>query len=114
MDLQVEENSELDAAFPIEPSPNSLKALKEKLIRQLEKSNLTYITGGIIHDGKSAPSKHLWEIIKTRDVPSIEEEFQRALTKIYTEPKEAVSAACNILESVFKVYILKMKRDLYA
>ncbi|HHF7387149.1 TPA: hypothetical protein ACPSKW_003774, partial [Legionella bozemanae] len=98
MDLQVEENSELDAAFPIEPSPNSLKALKEKLIRQLEKSNLTYITGGIIHDGKSAPSKHLWEIIKTRDVPSIEEEFQRALTKIYTEPKEAVSAACNILE----------------
>ncbi|HAT6937293.1 TPA: ATP-dependent RNA helicase HrpA [Legionella pneumophila] len=112
MDLHVEDPPELDVTLPIESSPNSLKVLKEKLIRQLEKSNLTYVTGGIIHDGKSAPSKHLWEIIKKRDIPSIEEEFQRALTKIYTEPKEAVSAACNILESVFKVYIQDEQLDL--
>ena len=32
-------------------------------------------------------------------------EFDRALSKVNSEPREAVSAACNILESIFKVYI---------
>ncbi|WP_115708213.1 abortive infection family protein [Legionella sainthelensi] len=105
MDLDVEEFLELGTVFSVEPPQNPKKILKEKLINQLEKSNLTYITGGLVHDGKSAPSKHLWEIVKTRDIPSIEEEFHRALNNIYTEPREAVSAACNILESLFKVYI---------
>lgn len=104
MELVLDDPIELDNIFPTNSSEIA-KKLKENLTGQLEKSNLTYITGGIVHNGKSAPSKHLWEVIKTRDIPSIEEEFQRALTKIYTEPREAVSAACNILESVFKVYI---------
>lgn len=79
--------------------------LKVKLQAVLDRCNLTYLTGGIISDGSSAPSKSLSELIKGRDIPSIEAEFNRALANVNSEPREAVSAACNILESIFKVYI---------
>lgn len=79
--------------------------LKVKLQAILDRCNLTYLTGGIISDGSSAPSKSLSELIKGRDTPSIEAEFNRALDNVNSEPREAVSAACNILESIFKVYI---------
>jgi hypothetical protein len=36
---------------------------------------------------------------------AIEAEFTRALEHIQKEPRESVSAACNILESVCKIYI---------
>ena len=79
--------------------------LKVKLRNTLERCNLTYLSGGIISDGSSAPSRSLSDLIKGRDLPSIESEFDRALSKVNSEPREAVSAACNILESIFKVYI---------
>jgi hypothetical protein len=79
--------------------------LKVKLQSVLNRCNLTYLTGGIISDGSSAPSKSLSELIKGRDIPTIEAEFNRALANVNSEPREAVSAACNILESIFKVYI---------
>lgn len=92
--------------------------LKIELKSSLERCNLTYLTGGIISDGSSAPSRSLSELIKGRDIPSIESEFNRALENVNSEPREAVSAACNILESIFKVYIddeilpLPQKQDL--
>ncbi|EAQ67566.1 hypothetical protein MED121_16604 [Marinomonas sp. MED121] len=80
-------------------------SLKLKLVSALERYNLSYLTGGIISDGSSAPSRSLAELIKGRDIPTIESEFNRALNNVSSEPREAVSAACNILESIFKVYI---------
>ncbi|TMO35995.1 ATP-dependent RNA helicase HrpA [Pseudoalteromonas sp. S4488] len=79
--------------------------LKTKLIKVFERCNLTYINGGTVSDGSSAPSKSLLEVIKGRDIPSIEAEFNRALNNVNSAPRDAVSAACNILESIFKVYI---------
>ncbi|MDI4671007.1 abortive infection family protein [Pseudoalteromonas shioyasakiensis] len=79
--------------------------LKTKLIKVFERCNLTYINGGTVSDGNSAPSKSLLEVIKGRDIPSIEAEFNRALNNVNSAPRDAVSAACNILESIFKVYI---------
>ena len=78
---------------------------KKKLELVLARCNLCYISGGYISDGGSAPSKSLLELIKGKDIPSIEAEFNRAIANVNSEPKEAVSAACNILESIFKVYI---------
>lgn len=92
--------------------------LKIELKSSLERCNLTYLTDWIISDGSSAPSRSLSELIKDRDIPSIESEFNRALENVNSEPREAVSAACNILESIFKVYIddeslpLPQKQDL--
>lgn len=90
-----------------EPLPNNDKKFefKSKLESILSRCNLTYTTGGHISDGSSAPSKSLAQLIKGRDIPAIEAEFIRALANVNSEPREAVSAACNILESIFKTYI---------
>ena len=81
------------------------KEFKGKLEAILARCSLTYLPGGIISDGSSAPSRSLAELIKGRDIPTIDAEFNRALTNVTSQPREAVSAACNILESIFKVYI---------
>jgi hypothetical protein len=85
--------------------PNPKKEFRDKLLSIIDKCNLQYISGGIVSDGRSAPSKSLSDLIKGRDIPSIEMEFTRALGNVNSEPREAVSAACNILESIFKIYI---------
>lgn len=84
---------------------NHKKEFKDKLESIFAQCNLTYINGGIVSDGSSAPSRSLSDLIKGRDIPSIETEFTRALANVNSEPRESVSAACNILESIFKVYI---------
>ncbi|HFK8542648.1 TPA: abortive infection family protein [Proteus mirabilis] len=86
--------------------------------RLLAKYGFKYTIGGFISDGASIPSLSLHEAIKQRDFPTIEMEFTRAIENIYNSPREAVSAASNILESIFKVYIadegleLPAKQDL--
>ncbi|MGK4361002.1 abortive infection family protein [Ectopseudomonas chengduensis] len=87
------------------PATDLKKDFKRKLEAILSRCNLTYITGGIISNGSSTPSRSLAELIKGRDIPSIDAEFTRALANVNSEPREAVSAACNILESIFKTYI---------
>jgi len=82
-----------------------IQEFKVKLISVLARCNLTYVQGGVISDGGSAASKNLSDLIKGRDIPSIDMEFNRALDNVNKAPREAVSAACNILESIFKVYI---------
>ena len=52
-----------------------------------------------------APSRMLADFIKAGDAASIELEFNRALSNVDSNPREAVSAASNILESICKVYI---------
>lgn len=93
------------------PSVDVKKEFKAKLEVILSRCNLAYITGGIISDGSSAPSRSLAELIKGRDIPSIDAEFNRALANVNSEPREAVSAACNILESIFKTYIADEELD---
>ena len=103
MELPEEEDSnDVDWGINVTDKKQELKA---KLQSVLSRGNLTYLTGGIISDGSSAPSKSLSDLIKGRDIPTIEIEFDRALANVNSKPREAVSAACNILESIFKVYI---------
>jgi len=87
------------------PDLNVKKQFKARLETALSRCNLTYISGGIISDGSSAPSRSLSDLIKGRDIPAIDAEFNRALANVNSEPREAVSAACIILESTFKTYI---------
>ena len=77
----------------------------ERLRKSLAKANLTYLQGGKIIGAHSAPAISLEQHIRKRNIDSINLEFDRAVTNIENNPREAVSAACNILESVFKVYI---------
>lgn len=103
--MELTPEDEKDVTFWGKDLPNHKREFKEKLQSILDQCNLTYTQGGIISDGSSATSKALSELIKGRDIPSIEVEFSRALANVNSEPREAVSAACNILESIFKVYI---------
>ncbi|PKF63310.1 ATP-dependent RNA helicase HrpA [Psychromonas sp. psych-6C06] len=103
--MELPEQDEQDQVLWGHNVTNHKKEFKEKLLSIFGKCNLTYTSGGHISDGSSAPSKALSELIKGRDIPSIDAEFTRALANVNSEPREAVSAACNILESIFKVYI---------
>lgn len=82
---------------------------KRKFCRRFEATlancGMSYRKGGIVTTGGTAPSRTLGEIISGKDFPAILAEFDRALEHVEKDPRESISAACNILESVFKTYI---------
>jgi hypothetical protein len=78
---------------------------REQISNILARCELQYINGGKIVGALGTPSRTLEEFIKDRDFVSIDMEFKRALSNVEVNPREAVSAASNILESVCKVYI---------
>lgn len=77
----------------------------ERIKQALGRASIVYTNGGILSKGEGLATKTLSELIKSRNIQAIDFEFERALKNIESSPREAVSAACNILESVFKVYI---------
>lgn len=85
---------------------------KTKIERALQRSELQYAKGGRIIGPVAAPSRSLEQLIRNRDMTSINEEFDRALATVETKPKEAVSAASNILESLCKIYIEEEKLEM--
>ncbi|GDY24364.1 hypothetical protein AHAT_02540 [Agarivorans sp. Toyoura001] len=103
--MEIPEQDESESTLFGNTFENPKKEFKEKLESILSRCHLTYMSGGYVSDGSSAPSRSLAELIKGRDIPAIDTEFNRALSKVNSEPREAVSAACNILESIFKTYI---------
>lgn len=78
---------------------------RERIASVLAQNELQYVKGGKLIGALGAPSRTLEEFIKDRDFVSIDMEFNRALSNVDVNPREAVSAASNILESVCKVYI---------
>lgn len=103
--MEIPEQDESESTLFGSSIGNPKQEFKEKLESILSRCNLTYMSGGHVSDGTSAPSRSLAELIKGRDIPAIDTEFNRALSNVDSEPREAVSAACNILESIFKTYI---------
>jgi hypothetical protein len=79
-----------------------------KILGQYE---LQYVKGGKIVGALGAPSRTLEEFIRDRDIASVEVEFNRALANVEANPREAVSAASNILESLCKIYIVEEGLD---
>lgn len=78
----------------------------EKLKSMFDRYGFVYSTGGHISKvGSTGASKSLSALIKGRDFKAIDMEFDRALKNANNEPREACSAACNILESLFKIMI---------
>lgn len=88
-----------------EPWEASRSEERQHLLRELQRGKLQYSSGGIITGSLATPSASLEEHIRKRNIPSLNEEFNRALKNVESSPKESLSAACNILESLCKVYI---------
>lgn len=92
---------------PAEPAPPLFRVVnwKTKLNDILAEHGLQYTRGGHIVTNLGVPTRTLQQFIKDRDLAAIENEFDRATQNTEVDPREAVSAASNILESVCKVYI---------
>lgn len=110
--MELPETDSSSASLFGTPIEDPKKEFKNKLEAILSRCNLTYLPGGVISNGSSSPSRSLGKLIKDRDTPSIDAEFTRALANVNSEPREAVSAACNILESIFKIYITDEKLEM--
>jgi len=78
---------------------------RDKILKALAESELQYVKGGKVIGALGTPTRALSEFIRDRDLDSIDQEFQRAVQNATTSPREAVSAASNILESICKVII---------
>jgi len=82
---------------------------REKLLKSLARAELQYVRGGKITGIVGSPSRSLSDLIKKRDLVSVNNEFDRAISNVESSPREAISAACNILEALFKTYIEDQK-----
>ena len=105
------EDPEMDADTKINEwqSTSEFKLQKRELVKKVEaviaRNGFQYLIGGHLTKGGLAPSKKLSELIQGRDMPAIHREFDRAMETVDAKPRDAVSAASNILESIFKIYI---------
>jgi hypothetical protein len=87
---------------------------RARILKSLGHCQLQYVKGGKVIGSLGTPSRTLEEFIQERDTASIDQEFSRALTNVESSPREAVSAASNILESICKVYIAEEGLDMPA
>lgn len=85
-------------------------AARERMNATLGKNGLRYISGGTIVSALSGGATVTLEsLIKDKKFPAVLEEFDRATKNVEAEPREAISAAANILEAVCKEYIVQHK-----
>ena len=99
--------------MPWEPAPLTSEPTDQaRIAGVLSRSELQYIRGGTIAGALGAVSRTLDDYIKEFDAPALEHEFSRALSNVDQSPREAVSAANNILESVCKVYIAERQLEM--
>ena len=104
-----------DAPWSPEPCLTDIQIERMERIKQgLTRANLQYIPGGILTHISGSASRSLKDIISKLDYAAVDQEFERALRNVETSPREAVSAASNILESVCKVYITEQGLELPA
>jgi hypothetical protein len=80
----------------------------------LAQHKLQYATGGRILGSLGSPARSLEEHIRDRDFEAVNAEFDRALQSIDSNPREAVSAASNILEAACKTIIEDEQFDMPA
>jgi hypothetical protein len=104
IEAYMEEPSSEGSPFDDFP-PNTETEIQVTLRKALARYDLQYVRGGKITGAVGIPSRSLNDLIREMDTPSLDQEFTRALSNVEESPREAVSAASNILESVCKVYI---------
>jgi hypothetical protein len=98
---------ELDRELsPWDTSPQVESPGKKRVRDILARYGLSYTIGGVILGaGLSPASKSLQELLRAKDFSGVDKEFQRALATVETDPPAGVTAACSLLEALFKVYI---------
>jgi hypothetical protein len=111
IEAYMEEPAPEGSPFDDFPPPTETE-VQAKLRKALVRYDLQYVRGGSITGAIGTPSRSLDDFIRDLDVPALDQEFTRALSNVEVNPREAVSAASNILESVCKVYIAEEGLDM--
>ena len=98
----LEEFMEVDDAA----SQEEQRAGRKRIHAVLEQSRFSYHRGGlVVRADTSLSTMSLNQVLKDRDLAGVDKEFKRALTNVENDPPAAITAACSILESLFKIYI---------
>ena len=92
----------------------SRRERKAKVEAALARCELHYVKGGLIAGALGPASRTLDDLIRGRNTDALEDEFTRALRNVEANPREAVSAGSNILESVCKIYIQDRRLEMPA
>lgn len=64
-----------------------------------------YQRGQILSVAGSSPSRSLQDILASRDLAAVHREFERTLETVHVDPPASLTAACSLLEALYKVYI---------
>lgn len=84
----------------------SLSRGRERVREKLAACGLEYIKGGhVIQSGASATVRGLDQLNQSRDLPALRVEFDRILENTESDPDAAATAACALLELLFRIYI---------
>lgn len=79
---------------------------KDDVLSILARHGMSYQPGGkVLTAHGSVPARSLEAILRGRDLAALEIEHKRAEAFVATDPPQAVTASCAILEALFKVYI---------
>jgi hypothetical protein len=86
-------------------SPVDTSNSRAKISDAFKAHGLAYLEGGrVIGAGIAAPSRTLEQELREKNIPSVAAEFHRALDNVNKDSQASVTAACAILESLFKVF----------
>lgn len=91
-----------------DPAFEHKRARNKKIGDVLQRANIRYAGAGLITGVDSNQVLSLEQEIKKLNVQAVDYEFKRAIGNVDSDPYEAVSAACNILEAIFKVILEDM------
>ena len=95
----------MDREFPLWNQEHIAK-MRSHVTSGLGRHGLSYRKGGSIWGATlSTPSRSLEDLIRGRQLAEVEREFNRALENVESDPPAALTAACAILEALFKVII---------
>ena len=81
--------------------------LKDSIETQLARHGFAYVLGGALARGgmTASSTKTLQDVLRQGDFPGVDAEFTRAIDRVEADPAAALTAACAILEALFKIII---------
>jgi len=79
---------------------------QERIRRALARNGLAYqLNGHVLRGGAGPSTQTLANILRSGDLSNVDAEFRRALSSVESDPPAALTAACALLESLFKIHI---------
>ena len=82
------------------------RASRSNVEQILAKYGLRYRTGGRVVEVATGPAtKSLNAVLAKREFDALEIEFERAVRLVQEDPPAAVTAACALLEALFRAYL---------